>query len=155
MLAVVRLVGIPTRPTRPDRGGGASPASGRGAREPLLYGSAASRFNHTACRIDHQRVRLSSPADRKLHGRVVGAILDSETPPAKAAALGIQLVNSVDPPSSAEVELSGEITSESIKNMSYSELLAAAERLGISLDRPDQGAIEGATTELLLLLTAL
>ena len=75
---------------------------------------------------------------------MVGAILDPETPNSKAAALGIQLVNSVDPPSSAEVELSGEITSESIKNMSYSELLAAAERLGISLDRPDQGAIEGA-----------
>jgi hypothetical protein len=79
-------------------------------------------------------------------GRVIGAILSPETPPAKAAALGIQLVNSVDPPSSAEVELSGEITSDSIKNMSYSELLATAERLGISLDRPDQGAIEGAST---------
>jgi hypothetical protein len=86
------------------------------------------------------------PSLYRLRGRVVGAILDPETPNSKAAALGIQLVDSVDPPSSAEVELSGEITSESIKNMSYSEMLATAARLGISLDRADQGAIEGATT---------
>jgi hypothetical protein len=89
---------------------------------------------------------MNTALSEEERGRVVGAILNPETPNSKAAALGIQLVNSVDPPSSAEVELSCEITSESIKNMSYSELLAAAERLGISLDRPDEGAIEGAKT---------
>jgi hypothetical protein len=76
---------------------------------------------------------------------VIGAILSSETPDAKAAALGIQLVNTVDPPQTASVEVSGDLSMDAVNQMSYSQLLAVAQAYNIDLTRDDQGAIEGPT----------
>jgi hypothetical protein len=63
-------------------------------------------------RTDTPRAALKAAATlnaKRIAGRAVDAILSPSTPDAKAAALAIQLVNTVDPPVQAEISVSGTI----------------------------------------------
>jgi hypothetical protein len=72
----------------------------------------------------------------RLVGRAVGAALNPETDDAKAAGIAIRLIDQADPPSQATVEVSGPVTSEDVKNWSFSQLIAYADAHGIDYTRP-------------------
>jgi hypothetical protein len=80
-----------------------------------------------------------------VRGRAVSAVLSPEVPDDKAANLALRMIQQADPPTEATVEIKTELTNEDIQKMSYSELLATAERLGIDLTRPEEGASEAAS----------
>jgi len=97
---------------------------------------------------DHPRCPLAAVALEGVEdGRAVGAALSAETDDAKAAGTALRLISEADPPVQASVEVSGDLSADAVNQMSYSQLLAVAENLGIDLTRPDQGAIEGAIAE--------
>jgi hypothetical protein len=67
----------------------------------------------------------------RLAGRAVSAALNPETDDAKAAGIALSIIREAEPRDSATLEIAGEVTPESIDQMSFSELLRLAESLGI------------------------
>ena len=65
-------------------------------------------------------------------GRAVGAALDENADPIKAANLALKVIETADPGDSATLTVS---TTEDIENMSLSELLAFADAHGIDYTR--------------------
>jgi hypothetical protein len=57
--------------------------------------------------------------------------LNPETDDAKAAGIALSIIREAEPRDSATLEIAGELTRESIDQMSFSELLRLAESLGI------------------------
>jgi hypothetical protein len=49
----------------------------------------------------------------------------------------MRLIEQADPPAQATVEIGADLSTDAINHMGLSELLAVAERLGISLERED------------------
>lgn len=68
----------------------------------------------------------------RIAGRVVSAILDPAVPSAQAARLGLELVNTVDPPVQATLSTPLPTDPEGVASLSLSELLTVGEQLGIS-----------------------
>jgi len=64
-------------------------------------------------------------------GRVIGAVLDPATPSVSAARLGLDLINSVDPPVVATVTTPLPSDPEGVSTLSMSQLFELGERLGI------------------------
>jgi hypothetical protein len=75
--------------------------------------------------------------------RVVGAVLDPTVPPAQAARLGLDLVNTVDPQVTATLTTELPTTPEGVGKLSLSQLLTLGESMGIPLPSPStNGSIE-------------
>jgi hypothetical protein len=80
----------------------------------------------------------------RIAGRVVGAILDPQTPPVQAAKLGLDLVNAVDPQVTATLTQSVPTDPEGVAKLTTSQLLTLGEQMGIPLpsSEPANGSTE-------------
>jgi hypothetical protein len=68
----------------------------------------------------------------RIAGRVVGAILDPQTPPVQAARLGLDLVNAVDPPMTATLTQEVPTDPDGVSKLSFSQLMAVGQQLGVT-----------------------
>ena len=81
------------------------------------------------------KIKAHAMAER-LAGRVIDAALDEEADPLKAGSLALRVIDSVDPPDRASLEISGELSADGLKELSLSELLAVAAQHGIDYATP-------------------
>jgi hypothetical protein len=79
----------------------------------------------------------------RIAGRVVGAVLDPRTPADRAARLGMDLIDAVDPQATLTATASMPSTPEGVADLSLSQLLTIGQEMGIPLPTPPQhGSIE-------------
>ena len=116
--------------------------------------SAESRRRRADLRLAIGVSRLNTPrgvlaaetfaSAERIAGRVVGAILDPQTPPVQAARLGIELVNAVDPQVTATLTQSVPTDPEGVAKLTTSQLLSLGEQMGIPLpsSEPANGSTE-------------
>jgi hypothetical protein len=69
----------------------------------------------------------------RLARRALDAALDPNADPIKAGSLALRVIDTVDPPTQASLEISGALSSEQIERMSLSEAIAYANQLGIEV----------------------
>jgi hypothetical protein len=67
-----------------------------------------------------------------LAGRAIDAALDPSADSLRAGSLALSIIKEAEPASSGHIELSTEITAESVDNLGLSELLVMAGRLGLT-----------------------
>jgi hypothetical protein len=70
-------------------------------------------------------------------------VLSPEVFDEKAAGLALRMIQQVDPPVQASVEVSGDLSVGAVNEMSYSQVLAVAQAYNIDLTRDDRGHREG------------
>ena len=115
-------------------------------------GGAIARENRTRRAILRTELGLTRPntlrgsmkaqayvARERIAARVIGAILDDSTPPERAARLGLDLIEAVDPQATATLTMPTD--AEGVGSLSLSQLMAVGERMGIPLP-PSEPASE-------------
>jgi hypothetical protein len=134
--------------------------SGHGvARDPLAYSSegheARRRNLETRARMrlllgntrpDTPRGALKAATlihAERIAGRAVSAVLDESADPIKAGSLALRLIETVDPPSQAVLELDASLRPEDVQKLSYSELIRVAEAFGITASDPPETSVHG------------
>ena len=83
----------------------------------------------------------------RIAGRVIGAVLDPDVPPAQAARLGLDLIDAVDPQATAT--LTAPLDPDGVSALSLSQLIELGANMGLStppLNGP-VGAIESESSE--------